>query len=215
MLHESDFLPPLCAEDELVHFRRLVQLRGMVRHYRAQGRERKAAVVEKEWEELRNFLTRSNIALVLLITKRYSHCGDSEELVSQGLFALIRCVDKFNPELGWKFSTYAGRAIVNGIIRHVDVEVRWGKRYGKPIGDDARGLGVSEEPIGEDMGRLFFENLDEVEEQAVRLRYGLTPGTSGRVATFDQISEATGVKRHAIGALLAGALAKLKEGMNE
>ena len=42
---------------------------------------------------------------------------DFAEVVSEGNMALIRAVDKFNVERGFKFSTYACRAILKAFSR--------------------------------------------------------------------------------------------------
>lgn len=56
----------------------------------------------------RNKLIESNYRLVLSIAKKYhrSNC-DFEDLVQESNIGLITAVDKFDPEKGYKFSTYA------------------------------------------------------------------------------------------------------------
>lgn len=49
-----------------------------------------------------------NLKLVVCIAKRYNNRGvDIEDLVQEGNIGLNRAVEKFNPELGFKLSTYA------------------------------------------------------------------------------------------------------------
>ncbi len=64
----------------------------------------------RRFEHFREYLVRTNLALVLAMAKR-TRLGDVDfaEVVSEGNMALIRAVDKFNVDRGFKFSTYACR----------------------------------------------------------------------------------------------------------
>ena len=44
------------------------------------------------------------------------HSVDQADLVSYGMFGLIDAIDKFEPERGWKFETYAISRIKGAII---------------------------------------------------------------------------------------------------
>ena len=70
------------------------------------------------FEHFREYLTRTNLALVLAMAKRV-RLGDVDfaEVVSEGNMALIRSIEKFNVERGFKFSTYACRAILKAFSR--------------------------------------------------------------------------------------------------
>jgi len=59
-------------------------------------------------EEAKNILINSNLRLVVYIAKRYQNLGfDLMEIIQEGNIGLITAVEKFNPYLGYKFSTYA------------------------------------------------------------------------------------------------------------
>ncbi len=63
-------------------------------------------------------LARANLALVLAMAKRSKFEGvPFDELVSEGNMALLRSVDKFDVSRGFKFSTYACRAIITALRR--------------------------------------------------------------------------------------------------
>lgn len=58
--------------------------------------------------EARNRLIESNLRLVVKVAKKYPNSGLSLlDLVSEGNLGLIRAVEKFEPERGFRFSTYA------------------------------------------------------------------------------------------------------------
>lgn len=53
-------------------------------------------------------LIAANVRLVVWMARRYTGRGLSlDDLVQEGMFGLMRAVEKFDPELGVKFSTYA------------------------------------------------------------------------------------------------------------
>src|SRR5690606_20943500 len=60
----------------------------------------------RKFEHFREYLVRTNLALVLAMAKR-TRLGDVDfaEIVSEGNMALLRAVDKFNVDRGFKFST--------------------------------------------------------------------------------------------------------------
>src|SRR6476646_11600665 len=72
----------------------------------------------RRFEHFREYLVRTNLALVLAMVKR-TRRGDVDfaEIVSEGNMALIRAVDKFDVGRGFKFSTYACRAILKAFSR--------------------------------------------------------------------------------------------------
>ena len=85
-LNEIGFSPLLTPEQE-VHFARLAQKGDPA------GRKR---------------MIESNLRLVVKIARRYVNRGLSLlDLVEEGNLGLIRAVEKFDPERGFRFSTYA------------------------------------------------------------------------------------------------------------
>lgn len=69
-------------------------------------------------DDARHQMIRANLRLVISIAKRYSNMGLSfSDLVEEGNIGLMRAVEKFNPERGYRFSTYASWWIKQGIMR--------------------------------------------------------------------------------------------------
>ncbi len=69
-------------------------------------------------ERYRDQIARTNLALVLAMAKRTRMSeADFADLVSEGNMALLRAIDKFDVARGFKFSTYACRAILQAFSR--------------------------------------------------------------------------------------------------
>ncbi len=69
----------------------------------------------------KNRIISANLRLVVSIAKSYTGRGLSfQDLIQEGSLGLIKAAEKFNPELGYKFSTYAHYWIKQAISRGID-----------------------------------------------------------------------------------------------
>jgi|GEM_PF-413267 len=74
--------------------------------------------IKKQDKEAYQRMVESNLRLVVKMAKRYMNKGLSFlDLIAEGNLGLMRAVDKFNPELGFRFSTYATWWIKQNIER--------------------------------------------------------------------------------------------------
>lgn len=73
----------------------------------------------------REQMIKSNLRLVVSIAKKYQGCGlPLADLVAEGNLGLIKAVEKFRPERGYRFSTYAIWWIRQEIVRALAQQTR-------------------------------------------------------------------------------------------
>jgi RNA polymerase primary sigma factor len=76
-------------------------------------------------EQARKQLIKSNLRLVISIAKKYRGRGvPFEDLIQEGNAGLIRAVEKFDPEMGNRFSTYATWWIRQAVTRAIADQAR-------------------------------------------------------------------------------------------
>ena len=81
-----------------------------------------AKLVKQGDQDAKKRMITSNLRLVVSIAKRYVPISNQHllDLVQEGTFGLIKAVERFDYEKGYKFSTYATWWIRQAIVRSVD-----------------------------------------------------------------------------------------------
>jgi RNA polymerase sigma factor (sigma-70 family) len=179
----------------------------------------------RRFEHFREYLVRTNLALVLAMAKR-TRLGDVDfaEIVSEGNMALIRAVDKFNVDRGFKFSTYACRAILKAFSRTALKSSRHRTRFPvefepemeKSDWTDRRRDAVEEDCIDE-LKAIVDRNLaelSEVEETVIRRRFNWKQEEESPL-TLEEVGQIIGVTKERVRQIQNKALAKIRTVMEE
>ncbi len=149
-LNEIGFSPLLSAEEEVFFARKAL----------------------KGDEAARKRMIESNLRLVVKISRRYVNRGLALlDLIEEGNLGLIRAVEKFDPERGFRFSTYATwwirqtieRAIMNQtrtirlpihVVKELNVYLRAARELAQKL---------DHEPTPEEIARLLDKPVADVE----------------------------------------------------
>jgi RNA polymerase sigma factor (sigma-70 family) len=112
------------ADRELHHFKRMHfcgrRMKMLLeRHGRSAARRSDYERFARLHQQFRDDIASDNVGLVYHLYKRERTVYlDGDELLSEGMMALARAIDTFNPWLGFRFSTYACNAIHRAFYRH-------------------------------------------------------------------------------------------------
>jgi len=121
----------------------------------------------------RDHLIKANTRLVISIAKRYQGQGlPFQDLIQEGNLGLMRAVDKFDPDLGYKFSTYATWWIRQAVTRALADQ---GRTIRLPVhmADSIRRLHRTIHELEQESGRspTVEEIADEMEIDVRRVQW--------------------------------------------
>ena len=129
--------------------------------------------------EARRRLIESNLRLVISIAKKYRGRGVSfEDLIQEGNAGLIKAVERFDPSLGNRFSTYATWWIRQAVTRAVADYART-VRLPAHVVDSLFRLRRAENELSIELGR------DATEEELIA-RLGIKPEEAHRLREVSQ-----------------------------
>lgn len=171
----------------------------------------------------RDCIVQANVRLVISIVKKFvnQQCG-FDDLLSDGIMALIRSVDKFDYQLGFRFSTYATQVVRRNSYRFVmerqDERLKVTNSIGEggvDIAEDTSESSLDEHRWNELRNCLasYLEQLDRREKFIIRARFSL--GSHRRVQTLQRLADKLGISKERVRQLEKRAMEKLTSMAND
>ena len=220
------------AEERLMFLRfnyAKLRLTVLQRRIARDGLTRPLAEDMVEWhrrfEHYREYLVRTNLALVLAMAKRTRLADvDFAEIVSEGNMALLRAVDKFSIDRGFKFSTYACRAILKAFSRTSMKSSKHRTRFPMEFEPDMersdwqdRRRDAVEEDCIDELKAIVDRNLADlsnVEETVIRRRFNWEQAEESGM-TLEEVGKIIGVTKERVRQIQNKALAKIRGVMED
>ena len=138
-------------------------------------------------ERLRNQLVEEHLGLAHQLARRFTNRGESyDDLVQVASMALVMSVDRFDPDRGVEFSTFATRTIIGELKRHFR-DKGWAIRAPRRIQELYLAIRPAIETLTQDLGRPpsvveIAENVGASEESVLE---ALEAGQRYRTASID------------------------------
>jgi RNA polymerase primary sigma factor len=165
----------------------------------------------------RDMIVRANVRLVISVVKKFTNPQCSfDDLLSDGIMALIRAVDKFDYQLGFRFSTYATQVVRRNSYRFV--MDRQEERFKVSNCLSEQGLDLPEDDASSSMNEQrwtalrshlhsLLGRLDRREKFIIRARFSL--GGHRRVQTLQKLADRLQISKERVRQLEKRAMEKL------
>jgi RNA polymerase primary sigma factor len=177
-------------------------------------------------DQVREQIAETNLALVLAMAKRTRMSEvDFADLISEGNMALLRSVDKFDADRGFKFSTYACRAILKAFSRQGMKLSKYRQRFPTdfdPALEKSDALETRRRDLEEDasshVADLVRQNncgMSEIERLVIEHRFGLDTTPDHPPMTLEQVGQIIGVTKERVRQIQNKALEKIRVDLEE
>jgi len=172
----------------------------------------------------RSDLVKANMALVLAMAKRTKIPNvEFTEMISEGDMALLRSVEKFDVSRGFKFSTYACRAILKSFNRMATKTGKYHQHFPTEYDPDLETSDydvmkhdIQREDSIDALREILAKNranLSQVEQTIVLERFAIASRGKGR--TLAEVGKMVGLTNERVRQIQNLALQKLKDVLDE
>ncbi|MBN2210870.1 MAG: sigma-70 family RNA polymerase sigma factor [Sedimentisphaerales bacterium] len=171
--------------------------------------------------DIQSRLVSHNLGLVTYMAR---HCPyndiDFEDLVSEGNIGLLRAIDRFDCLKGFRFSTYACRAILLSMSRYAKKQFQMWRRFPvswEPSHETGDQIEEQRRERCQDQARLVIDiikndqaELSPVERFVLEMRFSLN-NADGKVMTLKNIGQKLDLSKERIRQIQNQALAKVRQ----
>jgi RNA polymerase primary sigma factor len=216
----------LTADEERDLFRRMnyLKYRANVLRCRLDPAKPDTAAMDEmerlmvEANAVRDRIVKANMRLVISIVKKFVTPKHSfDDLLSDGIESLMHAVSKFDYHKGFRFSTYAYRAIARNAYRTIADQHKADSRVDASTSEDL--VSLPQEDRSSSLGEhewmrmrsllgSMMQRLDRRERFILRGRFAL--GAHRKVRTFQCLAEKLGVSKERVRQLEQRAITKLQ-----
>jgi len=219
--------PILSAEEEAALFRRMNFLKYRANCLRSSlntdhpkpTRLNEIADLLGRAERIRNHLINANVRLVISISKKFADLKNTfDEMLSDGIMSLMRAIEKFDCDRGFRFSTYATRAVTRDMYRKV---MKTQKERQRSVSgaddffadfshdaDEQRKITSPDNNLYKALETMIVQ-LDGREQTIIRARFGFD-SEGGRNSTYVSIAKQLGISKERVRQLAERAIVKLR-----
>lgn len=116
----------------------------LVRYRSARGTER---------ERLKSEIVERHIGLVRFLVRRYAGKGESyDDLVQVGMLGLLGAIDRYEPDRGVRFASFARPSILGELKRHFR-DKTWAARVPRRLQELSLSISIAEAELFQELGR--------------------------------------------------------------
>lgn len=141
--------------------------------------------------DLRNQIVEAYLYMVEILIRKYLNKGvDYDDLYQVGALALVNAVDRFDPDKGFEFSTFATPTIL-GEIRKYFRDKQWSMKVPRRVKENSIKIPAAKEALMEKLGRVptvaeLAEYLDLTDEDVIE---AIESGNAYTTYSLDQAAD--------------------------
>jgi RNA polymerase sigma-B factor len=144
------------------------------------------AAVQRD-REIRDERVHSHLGLAHQLARRFSNRGEAhDDLVQVASLALVRAAERFDPDRGVMFSTFAAASIIGELKRHFR-DRGWAVRAPRRLQELVLEIGSATDRLGQQLGRAptVPELAKEIGASTADVLEALEAGQSYRTSSLD------------------------------